>query len=187
MALGCLALMTCAPGAFALRREAVISGEWWRLWSGHVVHWSSLHAVLDASVVAICGAIAERGFGRAFVAAVLLAGAGAIGVVCLAATSIDEYRGASALGVLLGVLAGAAVWRERPGQRAWLLALALAMGIKTLADAGSLSLTLTGLPPDVRVAWPAHVAGACVAAFALLLRAVLRADQSAASAGVSIR
>jgi len=174
LALACLALMTCAPGAFALRREAVISGEWWRLWSGHLVHWSSLQAVLDASVVAICGTLAERAFGRAFVAATLLAGAGAIGIICLATSSIGEYRGASALGVLLGVLAGASLWRDHPAQRGWLAALAVAMSLKTLADAFVPALTLTQLPSDVRVAWQAHVAGAFAALLALLLRAVLR-------------
>ena len=187
LALVCLVLATCAPGAFALRREALIAGEWWRLWSAHVVHWSTLHALLDASVLGVCGAIAERGFGRRFVAAALLAGAPAIALVCLAATALDEYRGASGLGVLLGVLAGAAVWRAHPAQRGWVFALGLAMGAKTLADVWLPALTLTALPPGVRVAWPAHVAGAAVAALALILRAVLRYDQAAhAAAGVGV-
>jgi membrane associated rhomboid family serine protease len=174
----CMALAPCAAERWALERDALAAGEWWRLWSAHVVHYSAQHALLDALVVAICGRIAEREFGRAFAGATLFIAAAAVSVLCIAATDMREYRGASALAALLGVLAGAAVWRMHPRLRDLVIVLGAAWFAKTLADMWLPQLTFTSLPPDVRVAWPAHLAGEGAAAVALLIRAAARRIRS---------
>jgi membrane associated rhomboid family serine protease len=167
----CVALVPCGADTWALDRDALAAGEWWRLWTAHVVHYSAQHALLDALVVAIFGRIAERGFGRVLVGATLFIAAAAVSLLCIAATGMREYRGASALAALLGVLAGAAVWRMHPHLRCFVVALGAAWFAKSLADAWLPQLTFTSLPAHVRVAWPAHLAGAGAALVALLVRA----------------
>lgn len=41
-------------------RAAVAGGEWWRLWTGHLVHFGWPHCVADAGLLAILGWLVER-------------------------------------------------------------------------------------------------------------------------------
>lgn len=41
-------------------RAAVAAGEWWRLWTGHLVHFGWPHFVADAGLLVILGWLVER-------------------------------------------------------------------------------------------------------------------------------
>ena len=41
-------------------RTAVASGEWWRLWTGHIIHFGWPHYVADAGLFLILGCLIER-------------------------------------------------------------------------------------------------------------------------------
>lgn len=163
--------------AAALQRGA-LAAEPWRLWTGHLVHFSLAHALVDAAALGTLLALRPavlRGrallFG-ALAAAPLLSGA----ILCLE-PALRVYRGASGLVVGLAVWIGWAAWHERSLPRGALLALGLAGGAKLLGDALGPHASPV-LPAGVAVAWSAHVGGALLGAVCGLAWA--RAQRTAA-------
>jgi rhomboid family GlyGly-CTERM serine protease len=161
-ALVCLALAALPQvDHLAFDRQAILAGEVWRLWSGHLVHFSFQQLFLDVSTLLLAGAVAEKEFGLPFVTRVLLFGMPAISFgLLLLAPELAYYRGASSVVMLLAFVAGAAFWSRRPGLRAILFMLGLLVGIKAVLDAAGLASDMSGLPAGVQVAWQAHVLGA---------------------------
>jgi len=162
IAAGLCVVLSYAPesviGALALDRTSAGAGELWRLWSGHIVHFSLRHALFDAGTVLLFGCVAEAHLGKRFVALTLLLALPLISIaLLLSVPDVREYRGASALATILGTLAGAALWRTRPEHRGLLAILAFLVLAKSACDAWGLQTTLAALPPGVRVAWQAHL------------------------------
>jgi rhomboid family GlyGly-CTERM serine protease len=78
-------------------RAAIFRGEFWRLFTGHLVHWSPAHFYLDALVFAAQGIIFEQKIGRRY-GGMLVASAGAIGLALLLfQNELVLYRGISGL------------------------------------------------------------------------------------------
>lgn len=98
------ALATCSPGFHAwcvLDREAVAAGEVWRLWTGHLAHFSGSHLLVDALVFALL-AMALRRAGERSPGRVLALGAAALSVSLLVGDfSLARYGGLSGLNALL--------------------------------------------------------------------------------------
>lgn len=169
-----------APDASSLLefdRRALLGGEVWRLWTGHLVHYSAQHALIDLATAFIAAIIAAQSFGARRALAALALGAPFISVgLLLAAPQLAHYRGASGLAVLLAVMAGAGLWprvddtRAASGRvvRPALGVLAVALAVKIGAEAGGVSLGWSDLPGDVVVAWQAHLLGAVAGAAAVL-------------------
>jgi len=144
----------------ALDRAAVGAGEWWRLWTAHIVHFSARHALFDASVILLLGRIAENFLGKRLVMATLLLGAPLMSVaMLLIVPHMMDYRGASGLATLLGVMAGVGLWRSRPELRAPIAFLGMLFLAKVASDAFGAPMTLTSLPTGVAIAWQAHALG----------------------------
>lgn len=146
-------------------RHAILAGEIWRLWSGHLVHYSFQHALIDYATALAAGAVAlpalgwrRLGLGLLLAAPLISAGLLLIAPDCL------YYRGASGLGVLLVVLAARTLW-PRAGVRARgaLLLLGGALLVKIGAEALGHAGPWSDLPADVQVAWQAHLLGAIAA------------------------
>jgi membrane associated rhomboid family serine protease len=93
----------------------------------------------------------------------LLLAACLISLALLALPQLSQYRGASSLATLLAVRAGLLLWTDAARWRALLLAAALAWAGVTLAQACGVAVSAAGLPPDVAVAWQAHLLGAACA------------------------
>lgn len=151
----------------AWERSAILHGELWRLWSGHLVHFSPSHAAADALVLAAMGLVAEpllgsRRFGWIAAGAALVL---SLGLLALA-PALQEFRGASGLAVLAAVLGGVLTWQRHPASRPILCCAALALASKTLWEACAQTAAFTELPPGVAVAWQAHVLGALLGACA---------------------
>lgn len=151
----------------AWERTGILHGELWRLWSGHLVHYSISHAAADTLVLLAMGLYAEplvgsRRFGLVLAGAALVLSLGLLALV----PGLQEYRGASALGVLAAVLGGALAWHRHPASRLILCCAALALASKTLWEAFAHTAAFTDLPPGVAVAWQAHVLGALLGACA---------------------
>ena len=174
LALACIALALLpdsVSASLAFEREALCSEQWWRMWTGHLVHFGLEHALGDAAVVFVCGAFLERRIGaRRLVPRLLLAAPLISLVLLLAAPGMLEYRGASALATMLAAMTAIVLHAQRHWRPA-LLACAAAFGLWTLAQAQGVGVNLAGLPLGVGIAWQAHLAGA---ACALLLRPDLR-------------
>jgi rhomboid family GlyGly-CTERM serine protease len=168
VALACVALALLPEAVashLAYDRGAILSGQLWRLWSGHFVHFSMQHALADALVLFSMGALAEPVAGTRRLALALALGAPLISLGLLAvAPALVEYRGASGLAVMLAVAAGGLLWHASARWKAAIAVIAIAFAAKTLCEASGLSFDATTLPDGVAVAWQAHVLGALLGA-----------------------
>lgn len=150
-------------------RQAILAGQCWRLWTGHLVHYSAQHALIDIATALVAALIAAQSFGaRRLVLAVALGAPFICLGLLLAIPECRYYRGASGIAVMLAVMAGAGLWRDaRAGTmhtvltvRAALALLAAALAAKIGAEAAGWSPDWSDLPPDLAVAWQAHLLGA---------------------------
>jgi rhomboid family GlyGly-CTERM serine protease len=183
LAVGALCMLAAIAGeplAFSLawERGAILHGELWRLWSGHLVHYSLSQGAADALAFCAMGMLSEPLLGSRRFFCVLLGGAAAISLGLLAfAPSLDAYRGASGLAMLAAALAGVLMWRRQPAAR-WLIGTGgLALAAKLLGDAGGHALTLASLPAGVAVSWQAHLIGTLIGGLMGVLTGVPIGDQ----------
>jgi rhomboid family GlyGly-CTERM serine protease len=141
-------------------------GEWWRLFSGQLVHWNTRMAFLDLGFVLLLGVWAESTRPRT-TRAVLLFGLPFVGVgIHLGAPGLLTYRGASGLASALLVLV-ALVIAVQPGRR-WVRASGVAvlalLALKLLVEFRTGQAVFAGpLPEGVEVTPLAHLLGAGVA------------------------
>ncbi len=144
----------------AFDRDAILAGEIWRLWTGHIVHFSAQHAALDIAALLLVSIIAERELGSEAMALALLIGSPLISIgLLVVAPDMTLYMGASGLSTFIGVVAGALLWRKIPRLRGILVLIGVAVIAKTFGDTMGLSHELSSMPLGVRVAWQAHVLG----------------------------
>ena len=164
LALACLGL-ACLPetllAGLAWDREAILAGQWWRLWTGHLVHFGMPHALTNALVLLAAGSAAERSIGSARLLRQVVLAILAMSLLLLAAMpNLDEYRGASSLTAMLLVAAGTALWRQAGCWRPALLAGGAVFAAATTFHALGAGAGLSSLPQGVAVAWQAHLLGA---------------------------
>jgi rhomboid family GlyGly-CTERM serine protease len=174
LAFACVAL-AFAPQArlnhLAYERGAVLAGEAWRLWSGHLVHFSVAHALADALVLLAMGLLTEPVLGTRRVLLAFLLAAPFISVGLLAGSpGMVEYRGASGIAVMSAVLAAAAMWGEGAGWKTAIVLAALAFSAKTVYEAAATFPGSVVLPEPFTVAWQSHVLGALFGIAFLSLR-----------------
>lgn len=163
LALLCL-LPTLLPASgqawLEYRREAVLAGEVWRLWSGHFVHYSMSHALQDGLVAVILAlALDQAGAGSHLLLRLALIAPLLSLMLVLAVPSMAFYRGASGLDMALAGMLLRLLWSDHPAWRPGLLGIAMVLCGKMLADALGMGFALTLLPEGVRVAWQVHGAG----------------------------
>jgi len=170
LACGVLACLPSGMGAgLAYDRQAILAGEIWRLWTGHLVHFTTQQAILDASILLLAGVLTEVDLGWRRFARLLLIGMPAISLgLLLLVPGLAEYRGASGVAMMLSVTAVAILWSIRQETRTALLLLGICFALKTLLDALGLATDFSGLPEDISVAWQAHVLGAGIGGAAVL-------------------
>lgn len=87
-------------------RAAILDGELWRLLSGHWVHFSAVHLLDDAAVLAACAWIVARLGYRHFPLVCLLAAPAISLALLLWQPQLQRYGGLSGLAVAGCVLAG---------------------------------------------------------------------------------
>lgn len=164
LALACLAL-ACLPEALAASlawdREAILAGQWWRLWSAHLVHFGMPHAATDALVLLAAGALVERRIGPVRLLRQLAIAAPCMSLLFFAIMpGLDEYRGASSLAAMLAVRAGVACWPQAGRAQRTMLAGAAALAAGYALHAALGGMAWSSLPQGVLVAWQAHLLGA---------------------------
>jgi rhomboid family GlyGly-CTERM serine protease len=154
------------PGAGELlqyARAAVESGEYWRLLSSQLAHWTPRMATADLLVLLITGAWLESR-SRRLVSWTFLATGLLVGVAVHAwLPELSLYRGSS--GIASGLFVAVALDIFGSPSRSWLRYLALAslllFGAKTAWEAATGAALLAGpLPPGVLVTPTVHLVGA---------------------------
>ncbi len=141
----------------AFDRADVAHGQWWRLLTGFLAHWTLLHATANASGIALLGWLIARRDGARIVGVLLLLSL-SCQLPCLFALGMDaEYRGASGFVYTLAVFA----WLRSMQTGRWrglLLVLALGATIHLVLNAFALSGTSL-LPTGIASTWQVHLAG----------------------------
>jgi rhomboid family GlyGly-CTERM serine protease len=103
-----VALLAYASSTLSLWLEldfsAVASGQWWRIWTGHLTHYDGQHLFWDLLMFAVLGAACERQHHRRFALGLALMMAGVSAAIALWCEEITIYRGLS------GVDTGLFVW-----------------------------------------------------------------------------
>jgi rhomboid family GlyGly-CTERM serine protease len=149
-------------------RQAILDGQFWRLITGNLVHWSREHFWLDVGVFLIVGLMYERQLSWRY-PWVLLGSALAVGCgVMLLAPELATYRGLSGVdsGQFAAVLCIEVMLARTERRRwLWLAPAALIFTVKILHECtsgqmffGTESLGDIGVPTPV-----AHAAGALAA------------------------
>lgn len=157
-----------APELLEFDRRALLAGEIWRLWSGHLVHYSWQQSLVDGAVALVAGLIAARAYGvRRLLAALALAAPFiSIGLLLFAPDCL-YYRGSSGLAVMLCVMAGASLWpRAGDPARMALAVMALSLVAKIASEVLLLAQGWSDMPADVLISWQAHLLGALAGAVA---------------------
>jgi rhomboid family GlyGly-CTERM serine protease len=147
-----------------LDREALATGQFWRLWSGHWLHFSASHLVWNLVVLLTAGTCLERLRPGLLLRHVVIA-APLIGVaIMIFEPALRSYGGLSGLATAVTVLLSLHHLRlATPARPIWIGVLAL-VAAKSVHDAlfpGSLLVDYThaAIQPSVT----AHLAGAVVA------------------------
>ena len=117
-----------APHALALTHD-VWRGQWWRLWTGHLVHYSAAHLLLNVTALAPPVVLTRS---RRGIAIWSLIAAPLLSLLLLATSTFDEYRGASGLIVGIWLYASMTLW---PGHKRIAFAMAAAIALKLLLEA----------------------------------------------------
>ena len=134
LALAAAALAVAAApesvGLLRLDRAAVLDGELWRLWTGHLVHGSAQHLAWNVGALVGLGFLFERALGSYVTGLVIVGGALVGGGVLVLQPEIDTYLGLS--GVLNTIWVGGAVIAAR-GDRGFMRAVYFAAVVAGLA------------------------------------------------------
>jgi rhomboid family GlyGly-CTERM serine protease len=153
-----------APAACLYDRIVILQGEWWRLLTGHWVHFSTSHLWWNLTVLLTAGTWLER-LRPGLLVPYALVGAPVAGLGLLAfAPGMGVYGGLSGLATGVVALLALVQLRTQRTERVWWLAvLALTAG-KVALDAFAPTPLFSRFGSDpVQVSALAHVLGALLA------------------------
>ncbi len=123
LALGALAVVVALwPGLAEAAQldRALVAAEPWRIFTGHLSHFSFSHLAYDAAVLLGLGCVCESRWPALTRAALVVAPLACSAVVLLGAPELSTYRGLSGLGSTLLVLLAARLHVERAFRSAWM-------------------------------------------------------------------
>ncbi|MCK5804289.1 MAG: rhombosortase [Lentisphaeria bacterium] len=103
--------------ALQLERSAVAGGQWWRVITGHLTHWSWEHLCWDLAGFAILGCLCERRWRGRFVVCLLVSAGCVSAAFHFWHPELSAYRGLSGVDSALFGLALAAFWRDARHRR----------------------------------------------------------------------
>ena len=147
----------------AYKRDVIMSGEWWRLWSGHFVHFTPMHAFVNSALLLLLSVVIGRVYSWKLVGALFLIGPPVISLALLyLVPEMDTYRGTSALAALFMTISIALALDRTHGITAFLLYALIVVWLAKLFSEIAGGIGFSNLPPGVHVAWQAHIAGILV-------------------------
>lgn len=153
-----------SPGLLLYERTAMLQGEWWRLWTGHWVHFSGSHLVWNLVVLLVAGAWLERRHhGLLFVFTLISAPLISL-TLLFGEPAMQTYGGLSGIATGVVVLLAFTGLGRHGRDCAWWWALLLLVAAKLAFDATQTSTLFAGFGAQaVRSSVLAHAAGAAAA------------------------
>ncbi|MDQ6952553.1 MAG: hypothetical protein Q9M15_03395 [Mariprofundaceae bacterium] len=158
----------------AYDRLAILEhGQYWRLWTAHLTHFSWSQLFVDTGMFAALGYVLRTYVTdthllkkMAWAMPLILIG------LMLWLPNIQGYRGLSAVVSMMWVMLAAFLWQKANGRSLHLLLVAGLLGLfvfRLLLDAGTEKITISHLPVGVLVLWQVHALGAVAGAVAWYL------------------
>ncbi len=93
-------------GLLSFEKEAIVHGEWWRMWSAHFTHYSHTQMLINSVIIAVSGLIAGQ-FAKAWQIGLcfLIAMPILTGLLLVTTPHLQFYRGASGIAAMMWMLA----------------------------------------------------------------------------------
>lgn len=153
-------------------RSAVVAGEWWRLWTGHLVHFGWPHFVADAGLFVILGFLLEPKQPVLARLALLWIPAGISLAIFLFDPGMERYGGLSAFNLGLLLFYAGQGWRKNWTDWFWPAVLVIYAGelvFEMTIGQGQGGGMIKFDDPEVHVATTAHFAGTAGGLILLLI------------------
>jgi len=156
-------------------RSSILSGEIWRLVTGHLVHFSKGHLLLDLVCIAVAGWIIETRrypmFGLMCVVSALVVGL----VSLLLLPDMYRYGGLSAIGISAITYLCLLSLKENASQRWIYLMMLFVTGLKIISEVATGEMLFASIDGSRVVPVPlAHFAGMVVGALFFILEKTTR-------------
>lgn len=173
-------------GSLVYERAAVGQGQWWRLWTGHLVHFGWPHFVADGGLLFILGWLLERRHRVFSYLALVLMPPFIGGALYWFDPGMQVYGGLSAVNLGMLLFVAAQGWRRNWTDWFWPAVLAIYVGevILEIARGGRGGGMIRFDDATIHVATSAHIAAAVYALGAWLL-ALRYGARAAAVSGTS--
>lgn len=149
--------------ALIFNRVALEGGEWWRIWTGHLVHFGWPHFVADAGLLLILGWLLEREYPVVTRSALI----GMPAFISWAIYTFDptmlQFGGLSAVNLGLLVFLAGKGWQKNWTDWFWPAVLAIYIGeivLESTQRGGHGGGMIKFDDPTIQVATFAHIAGA---------------------------
>jgi rhomboid family GlyGly-CTERM serine protease len=157
-------------GALIYERADIFAGQVWRLWTGHLVHYSPSHLWLDLAVFVAAGAWLEWIAPRLTRWFYVLAPPAISAVLLLGDPTLERYAGLSGVATGLLVLLALVQLRRKPSEPRWFwFGVLLLVAAKIVVEATVHAPLFARLDAGVRVVPLAHVGGMACALIAFLV------------------
>ncbi|MBI2498566.1 MAG: rhombosortase [Opitutae bacterium] len=152
-------------------RVAILNGDWWRLWTGHWVHFSFSHLAWNLAVLLAAGTWLEHlQSGRLLRFTLLAASVLSLGLLA-GEPAMQTYGGLSGLATGVVVLLALMQLDRRGADAAWWWAVLVLVAVKTGLDAIRPDALFAGFGAQtVRPSVLAHISGAGLAVAFFLSR-----------------
>ena len=146
-------------------------GQFWRLWTGHLVHFGWPHFVVDVGLFLILGWMLEHRYPRLAVSSLVLMPLFISLVIYFFDSHMHRYAGLSALNLGLLLIIALQGWQRDWRDWFWpaVLVIYVAEIVFEIMSGGSGGGMIRFDDPHVKVATSAHIAGAVYAVCAWLL------------------
>jgi len=156
----CLLALQSFSGALEFDRQQVLSGEIWRIWTGHLVHTNVLHLSLNivAALVIYFAFFAKIKLGELLAYGFVFTALISVALLCIL-TGLDWYNGLS--GLLHALVAYFSIRLARDGVMVYWLGLGV-VWLKVLAETTGANLVYENLIGDMNVITDAHLIGAFI-------------------------
>ena len=145
---------------------AIAGGQWWRLWSGHLVHFGWPHFVADVGLFLILGFMLGVKQARLFPVVLLLLPAVISAAVYFFAPGMPRYGGLSAVDLTLLLFVAGQGWQHNWKDWFWPAVLVVYAGeivLESTVGQGRGGGLIRFDDPEIHVATSAHIAAAACA------------------------